>query len=252
MKEKTKNIKLPFIFKNILIVCGMLLLIYAGIMLFTVNYNAGIVFAALLAAVLISLGVFFEKIIKIKWLSVCIGGAFATLLLLMSFIAVYGQCDTVIYTEDALIVLGAGIDGKELSPQLKNRLDKAVEYSSRNSDAVIIVSGGQGAQETVTEALAMERYLIEKGISANRITREEASVSTRTNLNNSKKILDEIFDYDYSVALITSDYHVYRASEYAQSAGLNCNHAHADIEWYSAPMRYLRECAAIIKLWLFE
>ena len=128
MKEKTKNIKLPFIFKNILIVCGMLLLIYAGIMLFTVNYNAGIVFAALLAAVLISLGVFFEKIIKIKWLSVCIGGAFAALLLLISFIAVYGQCDTVTYTEDALIILGAGIDGEELSPQLKNRLDKAVEY----------------------------------------------------------------------------------------------------------------------------
>ena len=123
---------------------------------------------------------------------------------------------------------------------------------AQRSDAVMIVSGGQGAQETVTEALAMERYLIEKGISANRIIREEYSVSTRTNLNNSKKILDEIFDYDYSVALITSDYHVYRASEYAQSAGLNCNHAHADIEWYSAPMRYLRECAAIIKLWLFE
>lgn len=252
MQKHTNKTKQFFTFKNILILCGMLLLIYAGIMLFTVNYNAGIVFAALLAAVLISLGVFFEKIIKIKWLSVCIGGAFAALLLFISFIAVYGQCDTVTYTEDALIVLGAGIDGEELSPQLKNRLNKAVEYSSRNSDAVIIVSGGQGAQETVTEALAMERYLIEKGISANRITREEASVSTRTNLNNSKKILDEIFDYDYSVALITSDYHVYRASQYAQSAELNCSYMHADIEWYSAPMRYLRESAAIIKLWLFE
>ena len=121
MQKHTSKIKQFFTFKNILILCGILLLIYAGIMLFAVNYNAGIFFTFLLAAVLISLGVFFEKIIKIKWLSVCIGGAFAALLLLISFIAVYGQCDTVTYTEDALIVLGAGIDGEELSPQLKNR-----------------------------------------------------------------------------------------------------------------------------------
>lgn len=83
--------------------------------------------------------------------------AFLIWFILLSFIAIYGKVDNVIYKEDAVIVLGCGIRGKNVSAILSYRLDKAVEYYRKNQNAVIVVSGGQGPQEEITEAEAMER-----------------------------------------------------------------------------------------------
>ena len=54
-----------------------------------------------------------------------------------------------------------------------HRLGKAVD-ANRNYKAIIIVSGGQGPQEDITEALAMERYLKNKGIPQERIIKKNA------------------------------------------------------------------------------
>lgn len=112
----------------------------------------------------------------------------------------------------------------------------------------MVVSGGQGPQESITEALAMERYLVEAGIEKERILREEDSASTRENMVNSKRILDEYFGGEaYDTVIITSGYHVYRAQRQAERAGLECRHIHAGLAWYEAPVRYIRECAAVVK-----
>ncbi len=58
-----------------------------------------------------------------------------------------------------VIVLGAGLDGYNVGKTLKSRLDKAIEYYKLNEDANIIVSGGQGEDELISEAEAMYRYL---------------------------------------------------------------------------------------------
>ena len=84
--------------------------------------------------------------------------------ILVSFIAVFGIVDNISYNEDAVIVLGAGIRGDKVTLPLKMRLDKAIQYHSKNPEAVIVVTGGQGFQETVTEAYAMEKYLVENNI----------------------------------------------------------------------------------------
>ena len=136
--------------KSILIAAGILLFIDALIMTFMTNFNAGIIITALVAAALVIVGVYFEKILRIKWLISCIVVVTLLLIVEITFIAVYGRNDNADYNEDAVIVLGAGIKGEEVSGQLAYRLDKAVEYCNKNPDAVIVVSGGQGADELIS------------------------------------------------------------------------------------------------------
>lgn len=233
-----------------LIFIGVFAMIYGASMIFLMNFNAGIILIWLVGVAFIFAGIFYKKLRRTKWLLSMAAAVFVLAAALMTFIAGYALHDNADQRENAVIVLGSGINGDTVSRQLAYRLDTAVDYCKVNTNAVIIVSGGQGPQETVTEALAMERYLISKGISAERIIREESSVSSYTNLIHSKKILDDYFGADYKALLITSDYHIYRATRIAQGIGLNCNHLHAETEWYELPVRYLRECAAVLKLWI--
>ena len=106
----------------------------------------------------------------------------------------FGFTDTVTYKEDAVIVLGAGLRGENLSLILRNRLDAAVEYYNENPEAVIVVSGGQGPDEDIPEAEAMERYLYEQGVPLNKIIKEDKSTSTEENFKFSKELL-ETYDF---------------------------------------------------------
>lgn len=242
--------KWKLILKFLSITVGILLLINTAIMAVIANFNLGVVFSGILAIGLLLCGVFLEKLFKIKWLLYTLGIAFGLFISLVTFIAVYGQNDNVTYAEDAVIVLGAGIRGEQVTSALAYRLDKAVEYSHKNPDAVIVVSGGQGFQETITEALAMEKYLINRGVAKAKIIKEENATSTYTNFSNSQEILDGYFKRPYKIALITNDFHIYRATRIAKTIGLDCTHYHAEILWYTIPGNYLRESAAVIKTWL--
>jgi len=245
-----KNLKLKFIIKYALIITGSVLFINTIILTININFNIGMVFSAVAAVVFILCGMFFEKIYSIKWLRYGVGIAFLLPVCLMVFIAAYGQMDNVTYTEDAVIVLGAGIRGEQVTSMLAYRLDKAVEYYGKNLNVVIVVSGAQGPQEDITEALAMERYLVNKGIPKDKIIKEERSNSTYTNFAYSKELLDEYFNKNYTVALITNGFHIYRAAQIAKKAGLDCTHCHAKIRFGSIPVTYLRECAAVLRLWI--
>lgn len=208
---------------------GIIVLLYGIIAAFLMNFNSGIVMVLLPGGALTAAVMIF------------IFG-------LSGFIALYGGADNAAGTERAVIVPGAGINGERVSGQLERRLAAAAEYCLKNREAVVVVSGGQGPQESITEALAMERYLVGAGIEKERILREEDSASTRENMVNSKRILDEYFGGEaYDTVIITSGYHVYRAQRQAERAGLECRHIHAGLAWYEAPVRYIRECAAVVK-----
>lgn len=235
--------------KYALLAVGVLLLAYTAVLAVIANFNAGVIITAAVSVVLILYGAFFDRLRTIKWLARVFVIGLGALACLTAFIAIYGRADNVTYTEDAVIVLGAGIRGEQVTLPLAYRLDKAVEYSKKNPDAVIVVSGGQGFQEDIPEALAMERYLISKGVGEERIVREENSTSTYTNFTYSKEILDQLFDGDYKTAFITNNFHIYRATLTAKAAGLDSTHYHAKIQWYLIPVSYLRECAAVMKTW---
>lgn len=110
---------------------------------------------------------------------------------------------------DCIIVLGAGLDGDTPSLTLIDRLRRTEEFLKAYPESIAIVSGGMGAGETVTEAFAMERWLIAHGIEKNRIIKEEMATDTNENLLFSKAIADERgFE---SFAIVSSDYHIFRA-----------------------------------------
>lgn len=110
-----------------------------------------------------------------------------------------------------VIVLGAKVNGKDVSDTLRKRLDKAIEYYNKNKDISIIVSGGQGNGENITEALAMNNYLIDNGVEASRIVMEDKATTTLENIIFSKEILEKMGKAEEKVLIVTSDYHLFRS-----------------------------------------
>lgn len=125
------------------------------------------------------------------------------------------------YTEfDYVIVLGAGLRGKELSRSLKLRLDKALEIDDGKS--YIIVSGGMGKTELITEAKAMREYLIANNIDKDRIISEEKATSTFENFKFSLELLKKrglSLSGDTKFAIVTNDFHIFRSKYLLKSLG---------------------------------
>lgn len=245
--------KIHKIGEYILMALGAVIIANAVIASFLSNMNTGILLTYALGAIFLLCGVFFKSIIKRvpKWVKCVISTGVLLVTIFVLFLFLYGSSNNVTYKEDAVIVLGAGIRGEELSENLKNRLDRAVDYHSKNPNAVIVVSGGQGPQEDITESLAMERYLLEQGLSEDKILKEENATSTKENFQYSKELLDGHFNAPYSTAFITSDYHIYRAESTAKLVGFeSITHCHNSTPWYMILPNGLRECLAVVKLWI--
>lgn len=146
----------------------------------------------------------------------------STVLVLVTFIIVESL---IIYhgskpyqgSADYVIVLGARLYGEIPSPSLRERLESAAAYLEKNPSSQVVVAGGKGAGETVTEASAMKKYLMEKGILENRIIIEEESSNTFENIRNSfLKIVETGGAEDLAalsvkeVVLVTNNFHVLR------------------------------------------
>lgn len=117
---------------------------------------------------------------------------------------------------DYLVVLGAQMKASGPSRALQYRLDEAASYLAENPDTKVIVSGGQGADEPVSEAQGMHDYLVDKGIAPERILMEDKSKSTYQNLTYSARFLDKERD---SVGVVSNNFHVFRAEKIAKKAG---------------------------------
>ena len=148
---------------------------------------------------------------------------------------------------DYVIIHGSGLlRGREVSKLLADRLDKAIEvYRKDPTPPVMIPSGGRGSDEEITEAEAMEQYMIEHGIPADHIIREDRSTTTRENLLYSKAIIDSRPGPHYT-ALVTSNYHVYRAISLCREIGLECTGIGSYVAPYYWPSALIREFAAIM------
>lgn len=144
-----------------------------------------------------------------------------------------------------VMVLGCQVVGEIPSYMLSDRLDRALDVLAENPEAVCIVTGGQGRGEAITEAEAMRRYLTAHGIAEERIYIEEHSTSTEENFANSKEILDKLGISD-GIAVVTNEFHQYRAAIYAQQNGLKTGHYSAGTSLYSLLNYWIREWAALL------
>lgn len=152
--------------------------------------------------------------------------------------------------QDYVIVLGAHVRSTGPSRALALRLDKAYEYAKDHPDTIFIVSGGQGSNEPCTESSAMKQYLVEKGLSAERVLEESRSTNTRENLIFSAALIPE----GASVGIISNGFHICRALHLAETLGYeNASGIPAKSDLATQPTNLLREFFAVVKdFWLIR
>ena len=149
---------------------------------------------------------------------------------------------------DFIIIHGAGLlDGERVTPLLKKRIDKAVQafQQSKNPHIQLIVSGGQGSDEKISEAQAMYNYLVEHtDVPKEAIILEEKSTTTYENLLFSKEIGEQLIE-NPRFLFVTNDYHVFRTSTYARQIGMQGDGLGCSTASYYIPSAFIREYVAM-------
>lgn len=173
---------------------------------------------------------------------------------LLLFVALSGYADRPDGDEKAVIVLGAGLRGQRITKLLQCRLDAAWDWWQQHPDALIVVTGGQGPGESIPEAVAMKRYLVQKGVPQEKILTEDKSTSTEENFLFAKRLLKERgIGPQEPIVFVTNAFHCYRAGKYAKLVGF------ADVDAQPAGIPptaimpcYLREVLAVMYYWVFK
>ena len=186
---------------------------------------------------------------------------------------------------DYIIIHGAGLDGTRPTPLLAGRIDKALElWNKQHQPGKFVASGGQGADEVVSEAQAMRDYLLEKGVPADAILMEDKSTTTWENLKNSIAVIRTDHTSaasndaasssssasngtaasgdvtasdstgacgDFTTAVVSSDFHVFRCAEYAHNLGIKADGIGSHTKGWYWPTAFIREFIAITKAHLW-
>ena len=214
----------------IIVVMGVLVLFCLGYYIFAASY-AGVSSAFLSFWILAAIGFGIFLIIAIlhkkkgildivpKWIKI----GFAAIMLLGICIFLTMECMIISKMNskaekdtEYVIILGAQVRGQRVTKSLAKRLDAAYDYLIENPDTKVICTGGRGRGEDISEALAEKRYLMEKGINESRIIMEDKSTSTYENLKFSYEIIG---DENADIAIVTNNFHVYRAMKLGKYVG---------------------------------
>ena len=182
---------------------------------------------------------------SMAWFKVLVIGVLILFVIVEILIITNGYMLTSKVPSDYLIVLGARVRGEIPSLELQNRLDKAYDYLITYPETRVILSGGQGPGEAITEAEAMRRYLQDKGIAKERMILEDASTDTMENLQNSFEMLDNQLE-DAKVTVVTSRFHILRSKMIASSLGKKVEGLGSETLLFLIPNYYLREFFAVI------
>ncbi len=153
--------------------------------------------------------------------------------------------------KDFIIVLGCAIrkDGTP-TPLLRGRIDRALTFARAEENEtgkapVFVLSGGQGADEAISEAECMRRYLSEQGVPEERMILEDRSTNTDENMRFSKEKIDAA-DPGAKVAFSTTNYHVFRSGIKARRAKMRAQGMGAKTKWYFWPNASVREFAGLL------
>ncbi|MBR4914569.1 MAG: YdcF family protein [Clostridiales bacterium] len=157
------------------------------------------------------------------------------------------------FDKDYIIIHGCQIrkDGT-LTKLLQSRVDRAVEFAKMQKDKsgkdiIFVPSGGKGSDEVISEGEAMKRYLLENGISEDKILKEDASTSTEENIRFAKEMMREHFgSSDYKAAFATTNYHVFRTGMLAEQNGLKAEGIGSKTKAYFWINAFVREFIATI------
>ena len=153
---------------------------------------------------------------------------------------------------DTLVVLGSQVVGTPAQAPLtlQIRLNTAINYLQNNPNTKVIVCGGQGPDESATEASVMAKYLIDNGINTDRVYQEDQSKRTAEQFIFANRVVPL-----GKTVIVTNDFHILRSIMLAKRSGIH------DVSGLSAPLSFnngdkyvalVREPLALANSWLFD
>lgn len=192
--------------------------------------------------------------VKVLIALICVGVvAFSALL----GVVLYGSYDHVRGEPQVMVILGCQVKPWGPSILLQDRLDKALDYWEGNPDITIVVSGGQGPDEHISEAQAMFDYLIENGVDGTQIIQEDQSHNTIQNLTYTMQMLEEKgYDTDDDMVVVSNGFHLTRVRMlWERVFGSDENLSTLAAPSSHVPSRYkmyIREPLALVKSFIFD
>lgn len=234
--------------RKVLIVLGILLFFWCFLPVFAGIFNIGSLTGMVVGALLVLYGAAPQLFTSLPWqlqtvikLIVLVIAALTvsiTAVMVSAILQPAAEADTV-------IVLGCKVDRNGPSRMLRERLDAAYDYLQENTNAIVIVTGGQGSDEPEPEGTAMQKYLVKKGIDAGRIYVEDKSESTRENLINAESIMQEN-RLSAPVLIVTNEFHVLRARMIANSLSIEASTLPAPTDLFFFGAYYIRELYGVL------
>lgn len=204
-----------------------------------------------------------KKWLRSKWAKVLFALALIGVIAFGALeVVVYRGAQTQINGEpEIMIIFGCQVKPWGPSVLLQDRLDTALDYLEENPDMTIVVSGGQGPDEPMTEAQAMYDYLVENGADGDRIYLEDESSNTRENIAYTQELLQELFaagavDESGKYLLVSSDFHLTRikmlwerqweGTYTISTMAAPCSHVPSRVKMF------FREPLALVKSFIFD
>ena len=196
---------------------------------------------------------------KPLWLKVLLGLVLAGA---VTFGALFGAVlcgshDHIRGDPQVMVILGCQVKPWGPSVLLQDRLDKALDYLKDHPDLTIVVSGGQGPDEPVSEARCMYDYLTEHGVDGAQILMEDQSHNTVENLRYTMDLLAEAgYDTTADMVVVSNGFHLTRVRMlWSRVCGGDYNLSTLAAPSSHVPSRlkmYIREPLALVKSFVFD
>lgn len=223
---------------NLLPILSLISLIIVKLVLFLLNYYLGEYM------VIKTLITFVDSLISY----------FIFIFLLYTFTAIMYKVIPTFKKIDYVLILGAGLINDRVTPLLASRIDAGVSFvkKQKKQQATIILCGGQGSDEGISEAQAMKNYIDENYAEEFLIYLEDQSTSTEENISNAEVVAkkhDDISSFKMqNIAIATSNYHLLRAGKIAQKIGYSAFGIGGKTKFYYIPTAFIREFIGYIFL----
>lgn len=226
-----KNKAIRFVINALMLVFAFIILFNYGIYGINQLYTGNMTYMPLICSIIlitvlpiVALRLFGKKIGRcadILQIIFVVGmGVYCVSFVAMCVYTMHGVRYTTEESFDAVMVYGAKVNGNTPSLSLTERLDKALELYEKNPRAYVIVSGGKGRGEDISEAECMKQYLIEHGVGGSAIICEDKSTNTRENVQYTKKLLEDMGLEKLKIVGVSSEFHVKRILGICSDYGL--------------------------------
>lgn len=203
-----------------------------------------------------------------KWLAALLALIVAGLLAFAAlevYIGLHSRGKTVSADANPQVMVIFGCQMRRDGPSilLRDRLDAALDYLEERPNIKIVVTGGKGDDEHISEAQGMYDYLTAHGVDGEHVLREDQSRNTHQNVRNTLGLLmPDITPLASAAAdtnsyvLVSSDFHLARILMlWERATGRLDNVTTLPAPVSHAPSRvqmFFREPLALVKSFLFD